>query len=170
LGDVDDLVHTASAARATAIHFSGHGLPGQLVLEDGLADFVKVDEMLRRLNVHLRPGSKTGPFPGLFFLASCYGASGDTEHGGDRDEGCRSDGERHTRELDVALGKGPSTAATLHRSGFVQVLGYFGPRAPALFCWTPGSLLAERPPCARRGRSRWKGSAGSTGPRSSSGR
>lgn len=30
-------------------------------------------------------------------------------------------------ELSVGLGKGPSTAASLHRSGFAQVVGYFGP-------------------------------------------
>jgi hypothetical protein len=129
LGDVEDLARTAAEARATAVHFSGHGLPGQLVFEDeyGLPDVVKVGDVVKKLNVHLKQAGGGGPFPRLFFLASCFGASGDPEDGGDHADGCRSDGERQAREIDTALGKGPSTAATLHRSGFVQVLGYFGP-------------------------------------------
>ena len=130
LGDVDDLAQTAAAAHATAIHFSGHGLPGQLVFEDefGLADAVKVGDVVKKLNVHLKQTSTSGRFPALFFLASCYGASGEPEG----DDGNPGEGERHAREIEAALGKGPSTAATLHRSGFVQVLGYFGPISDAL--------------------------------------
>jgi tetratricopeptide (TPR) repeat protein len=134
LGDLDDLVRTVAAARSTAIHFSGHGLPGQLVFEDeyGLAVLVPVGELVKSLNVHLVEAGKSKPFPRLFYLASCYGASGDPDGGGARDDGSRSDDERHAREVGAALGEGPSTAATLHRSGFVQVLGYFGPISDAL--------------------------------------
>jgi SIR2-like domain len=129
LGDVEDLARTASGARATAVHFSGHGLPGQLVFEDeyGLPDVVTVGEVVKKLNVHLKQAGKAGPFPRLFFLASCFGASGDPEHGHDHADGCRSEEDRHGAAVAEALGRGPSTAATLHRSGFVQVLGYFGP-------------------------------------------
>ena len=106
LGEVDDLVATASAVRTTVIHFSGYGKPGKLVFEDryGLPELVKVGDLVAKLKVHLpRPVE----LPRLFFVASCQGVSGDPE--------------------DAALGGGPPTAATLHRSGFTQVLGYFGP-------------------------------------------
>lgn len=101
LGTLDDLVDLVDAHRATAILFSGHGLPGQLVFENrlGFADPVAVEELVRRLrSVLLSPG-RGGSFPSLFFLSACAGASSED---------------------------GPSVAAALHRAGFPQVIGYFG--------------------------------------------
>lgn len=126
LGDVDDLVRVADAVEPCAIHFSGHGLPGALVFENelGLAITIPIDDIVKRL--HIKLGSKAGQFPRFFYLASCHGAAGS----GHKTPECRADAtheERCAHERDKVLGKGPSTAATLHRNGFVQVLGYFGP-------------------------------------------
>jgi tetratricopeptide (TPR) repeat protein len=99
LGGLDDFAEVVEGQQAAVVHFSGHGLPGGLVFEDGhgFSQTVPVAEVVRRLHLAL-PGP--GPFPRLFFLASCHGAT---------------------------VGEGPSTAAALHRCGFVQVVGYFGP-------------------------------------------
>jgi hypothetical protein len=127
LGNVEDLVRTAAAADATAIHFSGHGLPGGLVFEDevGTSKVIGVDELVRGLHEHLTPSGGARKLPKLFFLASCHGASGSSEVTGEGGEELK--GEPGARELRAALGRGPSTAAALHRGGFVQVVGYFGP-------------------------------------------
>ncbi|HEX3128594.1 MAG TPA: tetratricopeptide repeat protein, partial [Thermoanaerobaculia bacterium] len=111
LGGMEDFVEVVKGQRASAVHFSGHGLPGELVFEDeqGLSRPVVVEELVRELHIAL---PEVGAFPKLFFLASCHGATAGS-----------GDGE----DLAAALGHGPSTAATLHRNGFVQVVGYFGP-------------------------------------------
>jgi tetratricopeptide (TPR) repeat protein len=110
LGGVEDFVEVVEGQKASVVHFSGHGLPGGLVFEDeqGFSNTVRVDEVVRRLHVAL---PESGSFPRLFFLASCHGATETSV----------------PVEVASALGGGPSTAATLHRSGFVQVVGYFGP-------------------------------------------
>ncbi|HBL29197.1 MAG TPA: hypothetical protein DD490_20390 [Acidobacteria bacterium] len=104
LGTLDDLVDLVAAHRATAILFSGHGLPGHLLFEDrlGFADRVAMAEVVRRLRTVLLSPGRQGTFPGLFFLSSCDGASG------------------------APGGGGSSAAAALHRAGFAQVIGYFG--------------------------------------------
>lgn len=101
LGTLDDLVELVDLHRATAILFSGHGLPGKLLFENrlGFADPVDVDEVVRRLQTVLLSPGRSGSFPGLFFLSSCEGATSED---------------------------GPSAAAALHRAGFPQVIGYFG--------------------------------------------
>ncbi len=112
LGGLQDLVDAVDEHRATAVHFSGHGLPGKLLFEDelGFPEEVPVEEAMRRLRtIVLKPG-RGQDFPRLFFLSSCHGAGG------------RGDGQGAS----AVLGSGPSTAATLHRSGFPQVIGYFG--------------------------------------------
>ncbi|MEA2600985.1 MAG: hypothetical protein QOF89_1977 [Acidobacteriota bacterium] len=126
LGGVEDLIQVVSEQRAAAVHFSGHGLPGSLVFEDetGCAEVVAIDELIRRMQVVLLKSGQAGSFPQLFFLASCHGATSVRQPGV---------GERGLfgRELDeggaTGLAIGPSTAAALHRSGFVQVVGYSGP-------------------------------------------
>jgi len=125
LGGFEDLVEVVEGQRAAAVHFSGHGLPGQLVFEDedGFADPVPVTDLLSRLNQAL---GKAGSFPRLFFLASCHGATGSSDPIWTVPE--PADVPRQARgELDTVLGRGPSTAAALHRSGFALVTGYFGP-------------------------------------------
>jgi tetratricopeptide (TPR) repeat protein len=113
LGGMEDFVEVVKGQKAAAVHFSGHGLPGELVFENeqGFSQVVPIQELVRELHRAL-PGA--GVFPRLFFLASCHGATGGAGSGA---------GEG----LAAALGQGPSTAATLHRSGFVEVVGYFGP-------------------------------------------
>jgi tetratricopeptide (TPR) repeat protein len=114
LGGLEDLAELVAAIRATAIHFRGHGLPGGLLFENalGFAEEVPVGELRRRLAAILLSPRRAGSFPGLFFLAAPYTA----------------------REVlsgqDTAAGAFPeesSAAAALHRSGFAQVVGYFGP-------------------------------------------
>lgn len=102
LGTLDDLVELVDLHRATAILFSGHGLPGRLLFENrlGFADPVAAEEVVRRLRTVLLSPGRSGSFPGLFFLSSCEGATSED---------------------------GPSAAAALHRAGFPQVIGYFGP-------------------------------------------
>ncbi len=114
---MDDLVEVVAGQKAAAVHFSGHGQPGELVFEDGqgFAESVPVSEVVRRLNVALRG---PGAFPRLFFLTSHDATETRVPRG----------------NAAAALGQGPSTAATLHRSGFVQVVGYshFGPMGDEL--------------------------------------
>jgi tetratricopeptide (TPR) repeat protein len=106
LGGLRDLVQLVEDRAATVIHFSGHGLPGKLLFENelGFAEDIAVEEVQRRLHQVLLNPRRAGSFPRLFFLSSCYGAA----------RGPVSDDS-------------PSTAAALHRRGFSQVLGYFGP-------------------------------------------
>lgn len=106
LGGLDDLVRLVEEQAATVLHFIGHGLPGRLLFEDplGFAEEVAVEELARRLNGILLDPLRAGTFPRLFVLSSCFGAAKD----------------RGTEAI-------PSTAAALHRCGFAQVLGYFGP-------------------------------------------
>lgn len=101
LGTLDDLVAVVAAQRANALLFSGHGLPGRLLFENrfGFADPVAVEEVVRRLRTQLLDPERAGAFPGVFFLSCCDGAT--SKHG-------------------------PSTAASLHRAGFSQVIGFFG--------------------------------------------
>ncbi len=124
LGGVEDFVEVVKGQRAAAVHFSGHGLPGELVFEDeqGFSQKVPIAELVLQLNFAL---PEAGAFPRLFFLASCHGATGVALAPA---EVSAAAGTREVRgDLAAALGEGPSTAATLHRSGFVQVVGYFGP-------------------------------------------
>ena len=102
LGELDDLTGLVADVQATAIHFRGHGLPGGLLFEDGLGFPVEVPvpELRRRLATVLLDPQRAGSFPGLIFLAAPFTA----------------------READEA-----SSAAALHRSGFAQVIGFFGP-------------------------------------------
>ena len=137
LGGVDDFVEVADTQQATVLHFSGHGLPGELLFENeyGRGVRVEIQELVRKLRLRLQPAGRPGTFPRLFFLASCHGATATEapppwppEDPDDTEAASRSPlGERQSHGMDAALGTGPSTAATLHRSGFVQVIGYFGP-------------------------------------------
>ena len=132
LGTVDDLAALAEKMEPQALHFSGHGLPGQLVFEDelGCSRRLRIDELVSQLNTRLSQAGTQKRFPRLFFLASCHGVSGTVT--ADPEAGTRSPMERESRDLGTALGEGPSTAAALHRAGFAQVLGYFGPVSDAL--------------------------------------
>jgi tetratricopeptide (TPR) repeat protein len=102
LGRLEDLVDLVADVRATAIHFRGYGLPGGLLFEDelGFGQEVPVPELRRRLSSVLLDPQRAGSFPGLFFLATPSTA--------------QSPGDA-------------SAAAALHRSGFAQVIGFFGP-------------------------------------------
>lgn len=125
LGELDDLVKLIDRTDAVVVHFSGHGLPGRLVFENelGLTKQVPVTELTAKLRQHVQPSGVAKPFPRLFYLASCHGASATLTPPG----GSEPDARTLRAELSTALGEGPSTAATLHREGFACVLGYFGP-------------------------------------------
>lgn len=126
LGSLEDLIELVGEVRATAIHFRGHGLPGRLVFENelGYGKEVPIDEVRRQLNTVLLAPHRAGAFPGLFFLAAPFSAQ------------VTSTGEiQNSSDLAAEL----SAAASLHRSGFAHVVGYFGPVDPAL-----SALLEER--------------------------
>jgi hypothetical protein len=95
------------------------------------ADEVEIETLLRRLRTHLTRPGQTQPFPRLFYLASCHGATGTAAQAAPTGAGVPAGANWHTQDVrspvNIVLGHGPSTAATLHRSGFVQVVGYYGP-------------------------------------------
>jgi len=130
LGELDDLVELISRTEATAVHFSGHGLPGQLVFEDelGLSHPVPVIDLITKIRQRIQKSGVPKPFPGLFYLASCHGASSEATPAGSPEP---NNGTLRA-ELSAALGDGPSTAATLHSEGFACVIGYFGPIGDAI--------------------------------------
>jgi tetratricopeptide (TPR) repeat protein len=119
LGGLEDLVELVAAIRATAIHFRGYGLPGGLLFENalGFAEEVPVSELRRRLATILLSPRRAGSFPGLFFLSAPYSAREPQPGQG---------------PAASALPADSSVAAALHRSGFAQVVGYFGPVSPDL--------------------------------------
>jgi hypothetical protein len=131
LGTLEDLAREVERFHPPVLHFTGHGKPGVLFFEDeaALSDEVPVDELVRRLR-------EAGPLPRLVCLSACHGAT----------VGASASTEPGERMVDFALtGKKeeetrPSTAASLHRAGFPQVVAYFGPvgdlqatRAAAVF-------------------------------------
>lgn len=126
LGSLGDLADLVGDIHATAIHFRGHGLPGSLLFEDklGFAEEVSVNELRRQLATILLNPRRAGPFPGLFFLAAPFTA------------------REPSLEEKPAIGpfdQGSASAGALHRSGFAQVVGYFGP-----VDWELSTRLEER--------------------------
>ena len=130
LGELNDLTRVVERHGPVGVHFSGHGLPGGLVFEDeeGLSKVVPVAEVLRALRAVANKAGQASRMPRFFFLSSCHGAS--------NTDGPALEGTREARTArdaaEVALGEGPSTAATLHREGLAYVVGYFGPVGDAL--------------------------------------
>lgn len=119
LGGLGDMIDLVADIQATAIHFRGQGLPGGLLFENhlGFAEEVPAAELRRRLATVLLDSGRSGAFPGLFFLAAPYTARSPSSPGGPG-----------TRPFDTEA----SAAAALHRDGFAQVVGYFGPVSEAL--------------------------------------
>ncbi|MCP4690747.1 MAG: CHAT domain-containing protein, partial [Desulfobacterales bacterium] len=76
----------------------------------------KLLEAMRASAVEGRPA-----LPPVFYLASCYGASGTEAPARARQ------GQRQLTELGAVKGEGPSTAAALQREGCPAVVAYFGP-------------------------------------------
>ena len=107
------------------MHFTGHGRPGELVFEDDAAcsRAVGIDALVRRLR-------DAGPLPPLIYLSACHGTTAGDEvsirspRSGVREKD--AEGERMV-EWPAVKATAPSTAASLHRGGFVQVVAYFGP-------------------------------------------
>jgi tetratricopeptide (TPR) repeat protein len=111
LGRIQDLVELAEAGEPRVLHFSGHGRDERLVFEDalGLAEEIPVEELVRQLRLVLLNPARRGRFPTLFFLSSRGAATaGPAAEPSD-------------------LEAGPSVAGRLHRAGFAQVVGFFGP-------------------------------------------
>ena len=115
LGTLEDLAQTVERHRPPVVHFSGHGRPGVLLFEDERNGQQLVP--VKTLERTLRAG---GELPRLVYLAACDGA---TAGGAPIDPG------EDQRMVDAAAIEptAPSTAATLHRGGFCQVVAYFGP-------------------------------------------
>jgi tetratricopeptide (TPR) repeat protein len=128
LGTLDELARKVEHFHPPAVHFSGHGRPGVLLFENdaALADEVPVAKLVLRLR-------EAGQLPRLIYLSACDGAT----------VRVASQGNPGEQVADTALAREqtqPSTAASLHRAGFPQVVGYFGPvgdrqatRAAAVF-------------------------------------
>ena len=114
LGGLGDLIDLVADIQATAIHFRGQGLPGGLLFENhlGFAEEVPAAELRRRLATVLLDSGRIGAFPGLFFLAAPYTA--------------RSPASKEVSGT-LPFDTETSAAAALHRTGFAQVVGYFGP-------------------------------------------
>jgi tetratricopeptide (TPR) repeat protein len=128
LGTLDELARTVEQHKPPVVHISAHGRPGVLLFEDesALSDAVEVGELVRRFQ-------DFGYLPRLIYLSACHGA---TAGGAPIQE---TAGDRMV-EPAATSNTAPSTAAELHRAGFPQVVGYFGPvgdrqatRAAAVF-------------------------------------
>lgn len=141
-GALTDLLTLAQDIRPVGLHFTGHGLPGQLLFTgaDGQSEPVAVESMARKIRQRLVESGTPRAFPRLFFLASCHSLS-------EPQSGVRTRVSDHLDENNsdlgpnppweaiadgVGLGTGPATAATLHRAGFAHVIGYFGPVGQAV--------------------------------------
>ncbi len=106
LGTLDDFVETVKREGPHGVHFSGHGSPGALHFEDpeGRDDKVLVGELVDEFRRRLPEKQRQ---PSFFYLASCHGATPSEPEKGE---------------------SGSSSSATLlHREGFAEVVGYFGP-------------------------------------------
>jgi hypothetical protein len=145
LGTVDDLAAAVKDHRPPAIHFTGHGLPGELLFEDEAArpKRVAVADLAR----DLRDAAEGSGLPSLIYLSSCHGATAGAA--APAVPGQRSaesaDAERTAAErmVDVAAtATEPSTAAALHRTGFSQVVAYFGPVGDAQATRTAAAFYA----------------------------
>lgn len=123
LGTVDDLRAGVEAHRPSLLHFSGHGAPGSLMLEDDLG---------RPTPVRIGRAEETGSIlhaldpsgaglPASVWLSCCHGA----------------DGTADGNEPDAAM------AFALHAQGVRQVIGYFGPLPDAVAARVDGALFAE---------------------------
>ncbi|HYG63663.1 MAG TPA: CHAT domain-containing protein, partial [Thermoanaerobaculia bacterium] len=114
-GILDDLAGAVERHRPPVVHFTGHGRPGELLFEDeeALSDPVDVTELIRRFR-------ETGPLPRLIYLSACHGTTA---------EPAAAESHPGERMVDHAAvdRTAPSTAASLHRAGFPQVVAYFGP-------------------------------------------
>jgi tetratricopeptide (TPR) repeat protein len=126
LGELEDLVELVERSSPLAIHFSGRGLGENLIFEneEGFPHFVSADELIRRLNERLRPSNRPGQFPRLFFLSYSERATRFNFKGEDE--------ELETTEASPTFSMGASVAKALHRSGFVQVIDFFGPNLDVL--------------------------------------
>ena len=122
LGTVAEFLNAVKKHSPPVVHFTGHGTPGHLLFETETAEshLVDVDNLVTKLRAQ-------ATFPRLLYLACCYGATTG------RDISASPVGTRKTEKgpkmVDPALVERPSpaTAATLHREGIHQILGYFGP-------------------------------------------
>ena len=116
-GTLDEFVSAIRDVSPPVAHFTGHGAPGVLLFENDLAysHAVPTSELTRDLRANKKA------LPRLLYLACCHGAT--LGGGGEHTPGTRAP------KFDEAATKltSPSTAATLHRAGFPQVVAYFGP-------------------------------------------
>jgi tetratricopeptide (TPR) repeat protein len=121
LGSVKDLIRAVRRVNPSVVHFTGHGGPGILLFENDSGDQeeVNVSDLLAGMRASAVEGQSV--LPQVFYLASCYGASGTSA------ALPAPTGYKQLSELGAVKGEGPSTATTLQREGCPAVLAYFGP-------------------------------------------
>lgn len=130
LGTLGELGQAVEEHDPTVVHFTGHGIPGGLIFEDYSVRSreVDVEELIKELHVAGKP------LPRLIYLSACHGTTAaeitkrEARQGSRRDSEIGDPTKEGNRAFDPApLTPRPSTAAALHRGGFSQVVGYFGP-------------------------------------------
>ncbi|MCP4694616.1 MAG: aminopeptidase P family protein, partial [Desulfobacterales bacterium] len=121
LGSVRDLIRAVRGIDPTVVHFTGHGEPGALLFENemGEKEEIPISDLLDEMRASAVDGQPA--LPRVFYLASCYGASGAAA------AAPAATGYKQLSELGAVKGEGPSTAATLQREGCPAVVAYFGP-------------------------------------------
>ena len=127
LGTLDEFIGEIKKHNPPILHFTGHGRPGALLFETETSERheVEVQELVAEIRAGLGWGKE---LPRLMFLGCCHGATA-TEGSREHRDGLRRDGAKWPTSIDVSSTKpaSPATAASLHRAGFHQVFGYFGP-------------------------------------------
>ncbi|KAA3611795.1 MAG: CHAT domain-containing protein [Planctomycetota bacterium] len=118
-GTLEDFLEKIEEHQPPVVHFTGHGKPGHLLFENEFA--FKKEVAIETLVSRLRFG-ENHQLPRLIYLASCHGATAGQ---------AAPIGEAGFRAPKVDIPATdqtqPSTAASLHRAGFPQVVAYFGP-------------------------------------------
>ncbi|MEE8525438.1 MAG: SIR2 family protein, partial [Thermoanaerobaculia bacterium] len=148
LGTVEDLAAAVKEHHPAVVHFTGHGLPGELLFEDEAArpKRVPVADLAR----DLRDAAEGRGLPSLIYLSSCHGASAGAaapaatgQRSAESPTEEPAGAEQPERMVDVAaVATEPSTAAALHRTGFSQVVAYFGPVGDAQASRTSAAFYA----------------------------
>lgn len=122
--DVKSFVNGVVEHDASVVHFTGHTFSDELIFAapDDSSENIKIEDLTRLLLAE--SSASDFSLPSVFFLASRHGATSDVPEWLEESLAAMA---REERDLATALGQGPTTAAVLHRQGFISVVGYFGP-------------------------------------------
>ncbi|MFH2043583.1 MAG: DUF3856 domain-containing protein [Pseudomonadota bacterium] len=122
LGTARDLVRAVRNINPTVVHFTGHGSPGTLLFENEIGENAEIPISYLLTQMRASAVGEQPVLPQVFYLASCYGASGTANF-----TPAAKCGYRQLSELGAVKGEGPSTATTIQRQGCPAVVAYFGP-------------------------------------------